>query len=82
MPKTPFRGLAALAVLAVGAGQFLAPAAQARLRLDNGASLNGVGLNGTSFNGASGHGAATTASPADAGRLRLRAVRLAGDDGR
>jgi uncharacterized protein YjbI with pentapeptide repeats len=45
--------LAALAVLATTtAGQaLLAPAAEARLWLDNGASLNGANLNGASLNG-------------------------------
>ncbi len=83
MHRTSSRRFAALALLAIGAGQLLAPVAQA------GASLNGVGLNGVVLNGTScsrggeqGAEAQPGAAPqrADAGRLRLHRVRLA--DGR
>jgi hypothetical protein len=86
MHRTTSRGLlATLAMLAIGAGQLLAPAAEARLWLDNGMSMNGVVLNGASLNdtGEQNLGAqqpAAAPSRVDAGRLRLRAVRLA--DGR
>ena len=48
MRRTTSRRLAGLAILTIGAGQLLAPAAEARLWLDNGVSLNGVSLNGVS----------------------------------
>jgi hypothetical protein len=77
------RRLAALALLAIGAGQLVAPAAEARLWLDNGVGLNGLRLNGANLNGTGERNlgarglAATAPSRADAGQLRLRAIRLA-----
>ena len=87
MRRTTSRRLAGLAILAIGAGQLLAPAAEARLWLDNGTNLNGVILNGLRINGASltdtgeqnlgARQPAATPSRADVGRLRLHSIRLA-----
>jgi hypothetical protein len=73
MRRTTSRGLAALAMLAIGAGQLLAPAAQAGLKPDNGTSFQGVGLQGGDPSG-------REAEAVDLGALALRAVRL--PDGR
>lgn len=52
MRRTTSRRLAALAMLAVGAGQLLAPAAEAiGYPTDNGMSFNGASLNSLSLNG-------------------------------
>lgn len=82
MHRTSSRRFAALALLAIGAGQLLAPVAQAGANL-NGVALNGVILNGTDFNcaGEQGVEAQLGAAPqcVDAGRLRLRGIRLGGN---
>jgi hypothetical protein len=83
MRRTTPRGLAALAMLAIGAGQLLAPAAQAGLKPDNGTSfqgqsLQGVGLQGVGLQG--GDPSGREAEAVDLGALALRAVRL--PDGR
>jgi hypothetical protein len=92
MHRTSSRRFAALALLAIGAGQLLAPVAQAGASL-NGLGLNGVGLNGVVLNGVVLNGTSSSrggeqgaeaqpgAAPqrADVGRLRLREIRLGGD---
>jgi hypothetical protein len=78
MRRTTSRGLAALAMLAIGAGQLLAPAAQAGLRLDNGTSFQGQSLQGVGLQG--GDPSGREAEAVDLGALALRAVRL--PDGR
>jgi hypothetical protein len=68
MRRTTSRRLAALAMLAIGGGQLLAPAAQAGLKPDNGTSVQGGDPSGRE------------AEAVDLGALALRAVRL--PDGR
>jgi hypothetical protein len=62
MRRTTPRGLAALAMLAIGGGQLLAPAAQAGLRLDNGTSMSGMAPDHASPNGANLNGQGLSAN--------------------